>query len=78
MYSQHGSVEGKKYSVPCSIEKVYFIDLNEETDEDIVKEQKLINDSIESGVRKNVFFMKDGKVKESRLIGQELVFGQSR
>ncbi|MBU1004497.1 MAG: hypothetical protein KJ561_01575, partial [Nanoarchaeota archaeon] len=32
--SQTGTVEQKQYSIPCKIDKVYFIDLNEELDED--------------------------------------------
>ena len=49
--------------IDLKIEKVYFIDLNEEIDEDIAKESMEINDSYTSGVKKNVFFMKDGNVR---------------
>ena len=67
--SQAGTVEGKQYPVPCKIDKVYFIDLNEELDEDFDptgdNENIEIKDSYDAKVEKNVFFMKDGKVKES-------------
>ncbi|MBU0629206.1 MAG: hypothetical protein KKC75_08520 [Nanoarchaeota archaeon] len=37
--SQAGTVEQKQYPVPCKIEKVYFIDLNKELDEDFAGER---------------------------------------
>ena len=67
--SQTGTVEQKQYSVPCKIDKVYFIDLNEELDSDFDPDEDNenieIKDSYDAGVQKNVFFMKDGKVTDS-------------
>jgi len=67
--SQAGTVEGKQYPVPCKIDKVYFIDLNEELDSDFDPDEDNenieIKDSYDAHVEKNVFFMKDGKVTDS-------------
>ncbi|MBU1005346.1 MAG: hypothetical protein KJ561_05955 [Nanoarchaeota archaeon] len=67
--SQTGTVDQKQYSIPCKIDKVYFIDLNEELDEDFDpssdNENPEIKDSYDAHVEKNVFFMKDGKVTDS-------------
>ena len=67
--SSSGTVEGKQYSVPCGIDKVYFIDLNEELDSDFDptgdNENIEIRDSYSANVEKNVFFMKGGKIEAS-------------
>src|SRR3989338_478902 len=67
--SSSGTVEGKQYSVPCGIDKIYFIDLNEELDSDFEptgdNENIEIRDSYSAKVEKNVFFMKGGKIEAS-------------
>lgn len=60
--TQTGSVDKGEYNMPCKIEKVYFIDLNEQIDEDIKNESKVIYDSAIAKVEKNVFFMKENKI----------------
>lgn len=65
LYTQSGSVIEKKYGVPCGVEKIYFVDITKEVSFSSLGDFPEMVDSIHSGVQKNVFLIKGGKVYDS-------------
>ncbi len=62
---QTGTVEEKKFNVPCGIEKIYFVDINKNVSFTALQKYPLIINSIKAEVKKNVFLIKDDKIVKS-------------
>ena len=64
---RYGTKELQSFSVPCSIQKIYFIDSRKDIDLGRF-DDPLMKDSIKS-VSNNIFLIKDGKLERSFDIG---------
>ncbi len=64
-----GSVDERSYSAPCNAEEILFIDLEQSRDLSVFDKYPLIKDSLKSGIKKNVFVMKDSALISSFYAG---------
>lgn len=60
-----GSVDERTLLTPCNVDKIYFFDLDKDINVDIFNKLPIMKDSLESGVKKNLFLVKDDEVKRS-------------
>ena len=65
----YGSIKKFSKQIPCQVDEIYFFDLNKKINLDILDNQPLLKDSIESNERKNIFLMKDDKIMDSFYAG---------
>jgi hypothetical protein len=65
MYGLEGSVIEKKYSIPCGIERIYFVDNSREVPFSVLSDYPEIMDSLKSDTGKNIFLIRDGTVHSS-------------
>ncbi len=68
--SSEGSVENKSYTVPCGVEKLYFVDYGSIDPDDqftmsAFERLPLIQDAIEDRTGRNLFFVSKGRVDKS-------------
>ncbi len=72
--SQTGSVEEKKYKVPCKAERIYFVDLSAfatlgDESLELLEEYAEMEDSVRSGAKKNVFLIKNNEIIDTFEMG---------
>lgn len=66
MYAQQGSVVEKSYSVPCGVDRIYFVDIGRDVSFSSLSDYPEIMDSLNvTGTGKNVFLIKGGEVYRS-------------
>ena len=66
---RYGDVEEYTKQVPCDVDEIYFFDLKKEINAEPFKEMPFLADSLESGVRENVFLVKDDEIIDSFYAG---------
>ena len=59
---RQGEKELQSFSAPCSVDKIYFFDINKNIDPALFSGIPLISESISTGGTNNVFLIKSGKV----------------
>ncbi len=64
-----GSVLEKTFFAPCSVDEVYFVDLDKEVNLEVFNKLPIIKDSLQSGIEDNLFLVKDNEVKRSFFVG---------
>ena len=66
---KYGSVMEFTNQVPCNAEEIYFFDLDKSSNIVFVREIPLLSDSLGSGVKKNIFVMKNDEIIDSFYAG---------
>lgn len=66
---REGALVEKTFLFGCYLDKIYFIDREHEIENTSVNENPVINESINSGVKDNMFITKKGEVIDSSYIG---------
>ena len=66
---KYGNVMEFTKQVPCNTEEIYFFDLDQNPNTEFIREIPLLSDSLESGVNKNVFLMKNDEIIDSFYAG---------
>ncbi len=62
-YDSYGSLEVVSFNAPCNGQEICFADARRVGDESFSHENEVIQDSVSSGVKKNVFLITDGSTE---------------
>lgn len=71
-----GQRELNNYPVPCGVEQIYFFDISKKIDSESFKDTPIMKDALKSGLRHNVFLIKNNDVMRSFYAGNFVTNGK--
>jgi len=65
MTSQVGSITKETFAIPCKVDKIMFVDIDRDVSFSPLLDYPIMHDSITSGVKENIFFLRGGEIVDS-------------